>query len=178
MPSLRADKYMGQSNCHVNQGSPLPGSAKADSVSGNEKGMLCSPKASLQLSLMEKRRSQVALGSTHFLNSFCTVNSWWFLFTGSRLPELVYFGSVFAPSLTLVDSQAGVQFCPASLWSQEKPSFQNIQETDQGIKQNNLPCVHLSSPCASPESPTSEPCPVLFSGPVPGACLLILAKLS
>lgn len=55
--------------------------------------------------------AEVAPGSTHFFNSFHPVNSWWLLFTVNRLPELVYFGSAFAPSLTLVDSHSEAQFC-------------------------------------------------------------------
>lgn len=60
-----------------------------------------SPKISLQLSLTVEGRSHAAPGNTHFLNSFCTVNSWWLLFTVQRLPELIYFRSVFAPSYGL-----------------------------------------------------------------------------
>lgn len=113
MPCRRPNKYFGRSIWHVMCSAAFSrGQPRQVLFLEMGKARSASPKTSLQLSLMAEGRSQVAPGSTHFLNVFCTVNSWWFLFTVNRLPELVYFGSIFAPSVTLVDSQAGVQFCP------------------------------------------------------------------
>lgn len=59
--------------------------------------------------------------------------------------------------------------------------FQTLQEMEQVVKQSNLPCVHLSSLESNHlgflqgHLPLS---PVLFSEPVFGDCLFILAKCS
>lgn len=98
----------------INQHNSQAGSAKAGSVSGNGKGMLCFSEDFSTAVTHGGWKEPTCTGSRDSLNSFCTVNSWWFLFT-VRLPELVYFRSIFAPSLTPVDSQTGSSVLPTCL---------------------------------------------------------------
>lgn len=112
MLCLRPNKYSGWSIWHVNQCSPQPGSAKAGYASGNVKGIFCFSKdLSTAVTHSRAKKPSCTRQYTSFKYFFCTVNSWWFLFTVIRLLQLIYFGSVFAPSLTLVDSLSGAQFC-------------------------------------------------------------------
>lgn len=107
-----------------------------------EMGKACSasPKTFLQLSLGVHGRSQLAPGTRDFLNNFCTVNSWWFLFT-VRLPELVYFGLYF-PLVWLVDTNRELSSVHMYLKSGEI-CFLTNQEMEQAVKQKYLLCALL-----------------------------------
>lgn len=149
------------------------------SLAGINQGRFCfwkggkacsaSPKVSLQLSFKAEGRSQAAPGSAHFLNSFCTVNSWWLQFTANRLLELVYFGAVFAPQ-----SDSGALPVRSSALPSSCRVRRNLfpNSLRNGVYSQteyaSFSACHLHRkplPCTSQGSAISEPCPVVFLAP-------------